>query len=174
MAETTTRPIPSPALIPRRTAAAPPPPPAAQPAPPVVICAAAALEARPRRMFDRYGWTEAVLASQLRPGDRTVALVLAHHADAAGYLPPGGRHKLGRLAVQAGMSRDGVRRALAALQQAGFIERPDVSTWSRRVMYPVTLTLPTGAGGPGAAAAVVPAAAAAEGEEPPHASEAAS
>ncbi|MEU5111682.1 helix-turn-helix domain-containing protein [Streptomyces longwoodensis] len=143
----------------------------AAPPTPAILAAAAALEGRPRRMFDRYGWTEQLLAAGLRPGDRTVALVLAHHADPAGYLPAGGRHKLGRLAWQAGMSRDGVRRALAALQQAGFIDRPDLSGWSRRVMYPVTLTLPADA--PSASPAA-PAAAAAEGEEPPHTSEAAS
>ncbi|MFI1002019.1 MarR family transcriptional regulator [Streptomyces galbus] len=116
---------------------------------------------RTRPMFDRHRWEQSVLQSGLSLAERSVALVLAHHAGLAGHLPTGGHHRLGRLAFEARVPKDTVRRALSRLQEQGFIERPDIHTWTSRHIWPITLTQP-------------PAAAAAEGEEPPHTSEAAS
>lgn len=123
------RPIPTPRVLANRTTPTPPP-------------------AVPRRQpaFDRHAWEGAVLDSELGLPERAVALLLAHRSGPAGYLPPGGPQRLGRLARDTRLSREGVRRALTALVDAGFLQRPDIHAWHSRRIWPLTLTMPPAPG----------------------------
>lgn len=93
-------------------------------------------------VFSRREWERAVLASDLHPSDRAVALVLAHLAGGASVLPAGGTHTYGRLSTLTRVSYKGVKQSLVHLQAGGFIDRPDVRTWADRRIWPVTLTMP--------------------------------
>jgi hypothetical protein len=99
-----------------------------------------------RPAFDRHRWERALFDSDLGLAERSVGLVLAHHAGPAGYLPPGGPQRPARLAHDTRLSRDGIRRALTGLADAGFLQRPDIHRWADRRIWPVTLTLPPAIG----------------------------
>lgn len=103
--------------------------------------------APPRVSFDRWRWESAVLASSLPRFPRMVALILAHHADAVGYLPAGGfRQESKNLAAEARIDSRTIRRVLNELEGAGWIHRPDSTTWPNPTQTrPITLTLPSAA-----------------------------
>lgn len=96
-----------------------------------------------RAAHDRHRWEAAVLASEVHRNSRTIALVLSHYADDAGYLPPGGPQDVLVLAEAAGMSGKNVRLSLRYLENRGFIRRPTVTEWAHQdAVRPITLTLP--------------------------------
>lgn len=92
--------------------------------------------------FSRRAWEQAVFHHPLHPGTKVVALALVHMAGGAGRLPAGGPQTLGRLAAWAGLAQDNVRKSLVALEERGFITRPDIHTWKSRMVWPITLTMP--------------------------------
>jgi hypothetical protein len=93
--------------------------------------------------FDRFRWEEDVLSGELPFNARLVALVLAHCADAAGYLPADGPQNAHRVAERARLSAKQARVSLHQLEMAGYIRRPDIHTWQpRQIVRPVTLTRP--------------------------------
>lgn len=92
--------------------------------------------------YDRHAWEQALYASELHPHDKLVAALLAHHAGPAGHLRPGGPQRPEQLARTAGVSANGARMALAALERDGYLTRPDIHSWTRRQVWPITLTLP--------------------------------
>lgn len=127
MTESLTRPIPTPADLAvahrRATAADVPPEP-----------------------YDRDAWEEAVFGSDLHMPTRLIALLLAHHAGAAGYIPAGGPQTAGRLARESGVSPKATRLALTKLEADGYVRRPDIHTWKAREVRPVTLAVPAPGG----------------------------
>lgn len=103
--------------------------------------------ARPRHTYDRHLWEAAVLASSLQRLGRQLALTLAHHAGASGQLPAGGRHDAGHLAADLRLDTKRTRQTLNELEQAGWIQRPDIHTWEpRQMLRPITLTFPADRG----------------------------
>lgn len=103
----------------------------------------AALAPPPRPAFDRSRWEEDVLASDLHPNARLVALTLAHCADAAGYLPADGPQNAHRLAQRARLTAKQARISLHQLEMGGFMRRPDIHTWQpKTIVRPVTLVRP--------------------------------
>jgi hypothetical protein len=103
----------------------------------------AVLAPRPRPAFDRDRWEAAVLASDVQPYARLVALVLAHSAGPAGYLPINGPQMASRLAERTGLNLKQARVSLKVLEVTGFIERPDLDTWRpQEAVRPITLVHP--------------------------------
>ncbi|HET8969419.1 MAG TPA: hypothetical protein VFN19_00050 [Candidatus Nanopelagicales bacterium] len=93
--------------------------------------------------FDRFRWEQAVLSSHVHLNARMVALVLAHCAGTAGYLPPDGPQRVGRIAERARLTIRQVRVSLTQLEYAGLISRPDLEAWPlKKVVRPLTLTMP--------------------------------
>lgn len=115
----------------------PAPPRTAVPLPtPAPVTAAAAA-------YERAAWECMVLASGLHRNTRIVALVLAHHADTAGYLPSGGVQLPARLAHLARITPKQARLALQQLTNWHYLTRPDIRDWPPSApVRPVTLTLP--------------------------------
>jgi len=94
-------------------------------------------------VFSRREWERALLgSSDLFTSDRTVALVLAHLAEGSSRLPVGGPQTIGRLAALTRLPEKAIRAALARLQDRGWIDRPDIHTWTSRKIWPITLTMP--------------------------------
>ncbi len=103
----------------------------------------AAMASRPRPLFDRDRWEAAVMASDLQPYARLVALALAHSAGPAGYLPVDGPQKAPRLAERTRLSVKHARISLHVLEEAGFLDRPSMDTWQPKTLArPVTLVFP--------------------------------
>ncbi|MFJ5059050.1 hypothetical protein ACIP96_06475 [Streptomyces nigra] len=88
-----------------------------------------------------------MLASTLPRFPRLVALILAHHADAAGHLPAGGfRQEVKNLSAEARIDTRTMRRVLNELEGAGWIRRPDSAAWATQTRTrPITLTVPSAA-----------------------------
>jgi hypothetical protein len=96
-----------------------------------------------RAAFDRHRWERMVITSSLHHNPRHVALLLAHYADDAGYLPPGGPQHVDSLSSGTGLTGRLVRQALTHLEQYGFISRPPIHGWdARRGVRPLTLATP--------------------------------
>ncbi|MFH9011208.1 hypothetical protein ACH4C6_07510 [Streptomyces sp. NPDC017943] len=113
-------------------------------APVRAIPSPAAMAPRPRPAFDRARWEAADMASTLRPYARLVALVLAHSAGPAGYLPPDGPQKARRVAERARLNLNQARISMHVLETAGFLQRPAAETWHPTdIARPITLTFPS-------------------------------
>ncbi|MEH0547317.1 hypothetical protein QA802_30790 [Streptomyces sp. B21-105] len=96
-----------------------------------------------REPFDRHRWERRVSTSSLHHNPRHVALLLAHYADDAGYLPPGGPQHVDSLSSGTGLTGRLVRQALTHLEAYGFISRPPINGWDpRKGVRPVTLVTP--------------------------------
>ncbi|MFI5995889.1 hypothetical protein ACIBAC_29065 [Streptomyces sp. NPDC051362] len=110
----------------------------------------ATLAQRPRTLYDRHRWEEALLAAELHHHNTLLlGWSLAHLAGAQGYLPAGSTH-IDRLAKRAHLTSKAVRLSLSILMRAGLVTRPDISTWEpRELTRPITLTMPTGLPHPG-------------------------
>ncbi|MFJ5156357.1 hypothetical protein ACIQCF_33315 [Streptomyces sp. NPDC088353] len=93
--------------------------------------------------YDRHAWETAVLSSTLHRNTRCVAFVLAHHADATGYLPAGGPQHASRLAHLARITPKQARLAMQQLENWHYLVRPDIRDWPPTEMVrPVRLTVP--------------------------------
>ncbi|WP_424918905.1 hypothetical protein [Streptomyces sp. wa1064] len=103
----TTAARPTPAQMPRRR-----PAPAAGPGTPAV-------ESPPRRPAHRQPWEKAVLASNLPPNFRFVAIAVATHADEKGHIAQ--QPRLTGLVHNTGINARQVRVALATLIDRGFL-----------------------------------------------------
>lgn len=124
-----TRPVPTPGdlTIAHRQAVPASPAPAPEPAAP----------------YERHRWEEAVMSGDLYRDARLVALVLAHHAGEAGFLPEDGIQYLGRLTRLTGVTSRLVKLALRDLQRRGYMWRPPVAPGEQtQVARSITLTLP--------------------------------
>lgn len=100
----------------------------------------------PAPAYDRQRWEAAVLSGHLDHHARLLALVLAHRAGPSGSLPAGGSHGAQRLAEQAGMSDKLTRISLNALENRGYLARPDIHSWRpEQLLRPITLTMPRSA-----------------------------
>ncbi|AVV46435.1 hypothetical protein PYK79_45075 [Streptomyces sp. ID05-04B] len=104
---------------------------------------AAAAAVPTREPFDRHQWERAVITSSLHHNPRHVALLLAHFADDAGYLPPGGPQHVDSLTASTGLTSRLVRQSLTHLEAYGFVSRPPIHGWDpRKGVRPLTLTTP--------------------------------
>lgn len=113
------------------------------PTPAALASRASAAAPVPAAGYDRAVWERAVLASDLSHDGRTVALVLAHHADADGHLPAGGAQSARHLASLTRRDARKVRLALNELELQHFIRRPSIHTWTNTErVRPVDLVLP--------------------------------
>jgi hypothetical protein len=106
--------------------------------------------APPRPRYVRTSWERVLLNSGANHDHRIVGLVLAHLADAQGELPAGGPHSSAHLAHLSRLQKQRVRASLEALEDRGFMTRPDLGTWTQNpqrnsLVRPITLTLPAAA-----------------------------
>ncbi|MGW5123007.1 hypothetical protein ACWEQ7_02900 [Streptomyces sp. NPDC004069] len=93
--------------------------------------------------YERHAWETSVLASTLHRNTRIVAFVLAHRADATGYLPAGGPQHASRLSHLARITPKQARLALQQLENWHYLVRPDLRDWpATEMVRPIRLTVP--------------------------------
>lgn len=114
---------------------------------PLTAAAASACQAVPAAAawpppYSRTDWEAAVIAGHLPHTARLLAFVLAHLAGPAGRLPSGGGHQPDYLARMTRLPRRQTQLSLNTLERAGYITRPDIRTWGRDKLRPITLTIP--------------------------------